>query len=106
MNGIGGTSPGDGTLVAVHTAVVADLQVERAVAEQGAALDALAAADAERFVNRPDKGGYSHIMNAMEYAAAQLFAPALTRGVSSLGDDWPSAGYGVDDRGRSEVTGY
>ena len=66
----------------------------------------LQVAGPERYVSRPDKGPYSHIMNAMEYAAAQLFAPALTRGMSSLGDDWPAAGYGIDDRGRSEVTGY
>jgi hypothetical protein len=63
---------------------------------------------AERYVSRPDKGGLSHIMNALEYGAAQYFAPALTRGSSSLGGDWASTGYGGqgDDHGRSEVTGY
>lgn len=66
----------------------------------------LQVAGPERFVSRPDKGPYSHIMNAMEYAAAQLFAPALTRGQSFQGDDWPAMGYGGDDRGRSTVTGY
>jgi hypothetical protein len=68
----------------------------------------LQVAGPERFVSRPDKGPYSHIMNAMEYAAAQLFAPALTRGSSpSVGDDWPGMGYGSgSDQGRSEVTGY
>jgi hypothetical protein len=60
----------------------------------------------ERYVSRPDKGGLSHIMNALEYGAAQYFAPALTARSSSLGDDWPAAGYGAEDRGRSEVTGY
>ena len=38
----------------------------------------------ERYASRPDKQGYSHIMNAMEYTAATLFAPALTRGPPSL----------------------
>ena len=61
----------------------------------------------ERYASRPDKGPLSHIMNALEYAAAQLFAPALTRGASS-GNDWPDAGYNQEpsDQGRSEVTGY
>jgi hypothetical protein len=66
----------------------------------------LQVAGPERYVSRPDKGPYSHIMNAMEYAAAQLFAPALTRGQPTGSDDYPVAGYGADDRGRSEVTGY
>jgi hypothetical protein len=62
----------------------------------------------ERYVSRPDKGLYSHIMNAMEYAAAQLFAPTLTgNAASGQGDDWPAMGQGVgSDQGRSEVTGY
>jgi hypothetical protein len=43
----------------------------------------------------------------MEYGAAVLFAPALTRGPAAGNDDWPSAGYGEgSDQGRSEVTGY
>ena len=45
----------------------------------------------ERYALRPDKGPLSHIMNAMEYGAAQLFAPALTRVA------WPR-GYGVSDQ--------
>ena len=63
----------------------------------------------ERYVSRPDKGGFSHIMNAMEYTAADIFVPALTRGMTSAeNDDWPSAGYGgqASDQGRSTVTGY
>jgi hypothetical protein len=72
----------------------------------GYSLRRLQVGGAERYVSRPDKGGLSHIMNALEYGAAQYFAPTLTRGTSSLGDDWPAIGYGVDDRGRSEVTGY
>ena len=48
-------------------------------------------------------------MNALEYTAAQLFAPALTSGAatSSGGTDWPETGYGpgMSDTGRSEVTG-
>lgn len=62
----------------------------------------------ERYALRPDKGMFSHIMNAMEYSAAQLFAPALTRGPSTGDDDWPSTGYlgGIGDQGRSEITGY
>jgi hypothetical protein len=60
----------------------------------------------ERYALRPDKGNLSHIMNAMEYGAAVLFAPALTRGPAAGNDDWPSAGYGESDQGRSEVTGY
>lgn len=62
----------------------------------------------ERYASRPDKGPYSHIMNALEYAGAQLFAPALTRGQSGAMDDWPDTGYGPghSDQGRSSVTGY
>jgi hypothetical protein len=62
----------------------------------------------ERYASRPDKGPYSHIMNALEYSAAQLFAPALTRGPGAAqDDDWPNLGYGAgSDQGRSEVTGY
>jgi hypothetical protein len=60
----------------------------------------------ERYASRPDKGPLSHIMNALEYAGAILFAPALTRGPSSGEDDWPQAGYGESDQGRSSVTGY
>ena len=61
----------------------------------------------ERYASRPDKGPLSHIMNAMEYGAAVLFAPALTRGPASADDDWPEAGYGeASDQGRSSVTGY
>jgi hypothetical protein len=61
----------------------------------------------ERYALRPDKGPLSHIMNALEYGAAVLFAPALTRGASPGQDDWPSLGYGEgSDQGRSEVTGY
>src|SRR5512146_2013247 len=41
-----GADFGDGALVAVYAAVVADLQEERAVAEPDAALDAFGAADA------------------------------------------------------------
>ena len=59
----------------------------------------------KRYASRPDKGPLSHIMNALEYAAAMLFAPALT-GANVAGDDWPSTGYDVDNRGRSEITGY
>ena len=60
----------------------------------------------ERYALRPDKGPLSHIMNALEYGAAVLFAPALTRGLSG-DDDWPREGYGeASDQGRSEVTGY
>jgi hypothetical protein len=62
----------------------------------------------ERYASRPDKQGYSHIMNAMEYSAAQLFAPALTRGPPNGDGDWPDVGYdgGMSDQGRSPVTGY
>jgi hypothetical protein len=61
----------------------------------------------ERYALRPDKAGFSHIMNAMEYTAAALFAPTLTRGIASGEDDWPSLGYSEgSDQGRSEVTGY
>ena len=49
---VGGTSAGDGTLVAVDTAVVPDLQMQRAVAEHRAAFYTLCATDAERFINR------------------------------------------------------
>jgi hypothetical protein len=45
-------------------------------------------------------------MNALEYAAAMLFAPALTGGAPREDDDWPSVEYGVSDQGRSEITGY
>ena len=41
-----GAGAGDGAFVAMHTAVVADLQEERAVAETIAALDALRTTDA------------------------------------------------------------
>jgi hypothetical protein len=60
----------------------------------------------ERYALRPDKGPLSHIMNALEYGAAVLFAPALTRGPAGGEEDWPSAGYGESDQGRSPVTGY
>jgi len=60
----------------------------------------------ERYASRPDKGPLSHIMNALEYAAAMLFAPALTGGAPREDDDWPSVEYGVSDQGRSEITGY
>ena len=62
----------------------------------------------ERYALRPDKGPLSHIMNALEYGAATLFAPALTQPPSSGGGDWPSTGYDgpMSDQGRSEVTGY
>ena len=61
----------------------------------------------ERYASRPDKGSLSHIMNALEYSAAQLFAPALTRPRDAVDKDWPAAGYGASsDQGRSEVTGY
>jgi hypothetical protein len=59
----------------------------------------------ERFASRPDKGPLSHIMNAMEYTAATLFAGSLTRDRSEP-DDWPSTGYEQNDAGRSSVTGY
>ena len=62
----------------------------------------------ERYASRPDKGPLSHIMNALEYAAAALFAPALTRGPQG-GDDWPNPNYDggePSDDGRSSVTGY
>ena len=59
----------------------------------------------ERYASRPDKGPLSHIMNALEYAAAMMFAPALTGGAPRGEDDWPDSGYG-SDQGRSEVTGY
>jgi hypothetical protein len=59
----------------------------------------------ERYASRPDKGPLSHIMNALEYAAAMLFAPALTGGRPPEGDDWPDPSYG-SDQGRSEITGY
>ena len=60
----------------------------------------------ERYALKPDKGPLSHIMNALEYAGAMLFAPALTRGSSpDVDDDWPDTDYG-SDQGRSEVTGY
>jgi hypothetical protein len=60
----------------------------------------------ERYASRPDKGPLSHIMNALEYAAAKLFAPALTRGAQAIEDDWPDTGYEVSNQGRSSVTGY
>ena len=60
----------------------------------------------ERYASRPDKGPLSHIMNALEYGAAMLFAPALTGSAQSSEDsDWPQTGYG-SDQGRSPVTGY
>lgn len=66
----------------------------------------LQVAGPERYVSRPDKGPYSHIMNSMEYTAAQLFAPVLTRGAAGSDGDWPMTGYEGSDQGRSEVTGY
>jgi len=61
----------------------------------------------ERYALKPDKGPLSHIMNAMEYAGAMLFAPALTRGSSpEYDEDWPMTGYEGSDQGRSSVTGY
>jgi hypothetical protein len=61
----------------------------------------------ERYASRPDKGPLSHIMNAMEYGAATLFAPALTGGQIQSDNDWLSPEYsGVSDQGRSSVTGY
>ena len=48
----GGTSNGDGTLVAVFAGVLIDLQIERTVAKRVAAGNALAAADAKFFVDR------------------------------------------------------
>jgi hypothetical protein len=61
----------------------------------------------ERYAQRPDKFGFSHIMNALEYGAASLFAPALTQGSSAVQDDWPSISNSEgSDQGRSEITGY
>ena len=48
---VSGAGAGDGALVAMDAAVMADLEEERAVAETVAALDALRAADAELLVN-------------------------------------------------------
>jgi len=52
LDRVSGAGAGDGTLVAVDTMVVSDLQMERAVAEHRAALHAFGATDAERFVDR------------------------------------------------------
>lgn len=61
----------------------------------------------ERYAAKPDKGPLSHIMNALEYAAASVFAPVLTNDPRQP-DDWPRAGYEqeVSDVGRSLITGY
>ena len=50
--GVGRTGAGDGALVAMHAAVVADLQEQRTVAEAVAALDAFGATDAKILVDR------------------------------------------------------
>ena len=50
--GVGRAGAGNGALVAMHAAVMADLQEERAVAETITAFDAFGAPDAERLVNR------------------------------------------------------
>ena len=49
--GVGWANFGDGALVAIDAAVVADLEEERAVAETVAAFDALRASDAQVFIN-------------------------------------------------------
>jgi hypothetical protein len=49
--GLAGTGAGDGALVAVEAAIMADLQEKRAVAEAVAALDTFGATDAKLFVN-------------------------------------------------------
>ena len=59
----------------------------------------------ERYASKADKGPFSHIMNAVEYAAARIFAPVLTAD-PRMPDDWPQVSYGESDQGRSEVTGY
>ncbi len=63
-------------------------------------------AGAQRFAQRPDKGELSHVMNALEYTAAQLFAPMLTRNPQDIDNDGPQIGYEAVDSTRSEVTGY
>ena len=52
LDRVGGAGAGDGTLVAVDTMVVSDLQVERAIAEHRATLYAFGGTDAELFVDR------------------------------------------------------
>lgn len=52
LKGMRGTLDRNGALVAVEATIMPDLQVERAIAKLNAATDALAAADAERLINR------------------------------------------------------
>jgi len=60
----------------------------------------------ERYTNEPDKNEYSHVADALTYAGAWLFGPALRtiRGPSE--DEMARDSLLVQDRTRSTVTGY
>lgn len=61
----------------------------------------------ERYADRPEKNRWSHVTDALQYAATRLFGPGL-RGADGAGGDG-AAGDGPpapDDRTRSDITGY
>ena len=112
---VGGAVARDRALVAVEAAVVPHLELERAVAEGRAALDALAAADAERLVDQvlvvgvlheraPDRPGRgragsrrtrsSRVHAGLEVAEAELAVAADGVAVHAL-----------DRRGREHAAG-
>lgn len=60
------------------------------------------AVNSERYTTEPNKNWASHIMDALQYAAAILFGGALTGDMPR--DDYPQMPQ--SDAGRSSVTGY
>ena len=57
LDGPGRTLDGDGTFVAMNTAIMANLQVQRAIAKRAAALDAFRTTDAQLFMDGVFKKG-------------------------------------------------
>ncbi|WP_342626921.1 hypothetical protein AAC691_11075 [Nguyenibacter vanlangensis] len=61
----------------------------------------------ERYADRPEKNRWSHVTDALQYAATRLFGPGLRgadgAGGDGAGGDGPPA---PDDRTRSDITGY
>lgn len=65
----------------------------------------------ERYADRPEKNRWSHVMDALQYAATRLFGAEL-RGAGAGIDDGAGGemdGFQMhsdDDRTRSNITGY
>jgi hypothetical protein len=59
----------------------------------------------ESYEDKPDKGPLSHVADALTYQGAWLFGAALRMPERPMDAGWDH-GTGLDDRTRSQTTGY